>query len=207
MARRAPLPTPPSQSNVASYFAAEKRLSNEFVCTIGCEPATSVSLGAGASATGALSLTDGLACGRVAACLVSVGFDAPAFGVAASGRGSPRLASAFGFGGAGGGVAAGVELGNRRAFRNQLRVFGLILFLPLAHGIGDLVGDHIGRALGGSLEHRLLLGIRRLDGIEHVFLLAETDLRLLPRHLEMIVTLLDHFPERHVRIIAVFRHV
>src|SRR5207237_4179155 len=78
--------------------------------TIGCEPATSVSLGAGASATGALSLTDGLACGRVAACLVSVGFDAPAFGVAASGRGSPRLASAFGFGGAGGGVAAVVSV-------------------------------------------------------------------------------------------------
>src|SRR5205085_8503644 len=84
--------------------------------TIGCEPATRVSLGAGASAAGALSLTDGLACGRVAACLVSAclvsaGFDDAAFGVAASCRGacSPRLASAFGFAGDGGGVVAVVS--------------------------------------------------------------------------------------------------
>src|SRR5207302_7182488 len=57
-----------------------------------------------------------LGCGRAAACrvsagLVSGGFDAAAFGVAASGRGacSPRLASAFGFAGDGGGVAAVVS--------------------------------------------------------------------------------------------------
>src|SRR5437868_2721651 len=115
-AQRAPLPTLRfsgliGRTGEQPYFIAPKRLSNEFVCTIGCEPATSVSLGAGASAAGALSVTDGLGCGRVAACLVSAGFDAAAFGVAASGRGacSPRLASAFGFAGDGGGVAAVVS--------------------------------------------------------------------------------------------------
>ena len=91
------------------YFIAPKRLSNEFGCTIGCEPATIVSIGAGAAAAGAgaLSVTDGFNGGREAACLVSAGFDAAAFGIALSGRGgwSPRLASTFGLGGGGAAVA------------------------------------------------------------------------------------------------------
>src|SRR5438128_12245990 len=76
----------------ASYFAAPKRLSNEFVDTIGAEPETRLSLAAGVS-------TDGFSGGRPAAACLASGFGAVAFG--ASGRGgSPRLAPApFGFGG------------------------------------------------------------------------------------------------------------
>ena len=74
----------------ASYFAAPKRLSNEFVDTIGAEPETRLSLAAGVS-------TDGFSGGRPAAACLASGFGAVAFG--ASGRGgSLRLASAaFGF--------------------------------------------------------------------------------------------------------------
>src|ERR1700737_2355535 len=90
-----------------AYFAAEKRLSNEFADTIGWEPATRASFaggGAAAAAAGA-SESDGFSGGRAAACLVSVAFGAAAadFGADASGRvGSFRLASmTFGFAGIG----------------------------------------------------------------------------------------------------------
>ena len=62
-------------------------------------------------------------------------------------------------------------------------------------------------ALGRGVKYQVALGIRRLRGIEHILLLAEIDFRLLPRHLEMIPALLDHFPERHVRIVAMLGHV
>jgi hypothetical protein len=75
-----------------AYFAAEKRLSNEFAETIGCEPATMPSLAAGAAAAAGVSETEGFSGGRAAACFIS-GFDA--FGIDPSGRGggSLRLAS------------------------------------------------------------------------------------------------------------------
>src|ERR1700704_278229 len=53
----------------AFYLNAEKRLSNEFDDTIGCEPATRLSF-AGAAAAG-VSESDGFSGGRMAACLVS----------------------------------------------------------------------------------------------------------------------------------------
>ena len=104
-------------------------------------------------------------------------------------------------------VDTGIHPRDRCSLRNQLGGLGLILLLLFAHGVGDVVGDRIDRTFGRSIEHRIALGIRRLDGVEHVFLLAEIDLRLLPRHLEMIPALLDHFPERHVRVVAMLRHV
>jgi len=47
----------------------------------------------------------------------------------------------------------------------------------------------------------------RRFGVEHVTLLADVDLGLAMRDLEMIVALLEHLPERHVRRIAVPGHV
>ena len=104
-------------------------------------------------------------------------------------------------------VDAGIQACDRRALFNQFGDLGLLLLLLIAHRLGDFIRDDIGRAFCRGLEYRIALGVRRLDGIEHVFLLAEIDLRLLPRHLEMIVAFLDHFPERHVRVVAMFRHV
>src|SRR5258708_20342907 len=61
------------------YFIAPKRLSNEFDDTIGAEPATWLSLeaGAGAGAAAAVSETDGFTAGLAAACLVSAFGAAP----------------------------------------------------------------------------------------------------------------------------------
>ena len=78
-----------SKNAGGGYFGvAEKRLSNELACTIGCEPAT-VSFAAAAGA----SESDGFNGGRADACLVSAFGDVAIF-VDASGRcGSWRLAS------------------------------------------------------------------------------------------------------------------
>src|ERR1700726_4347456 len=78
------------------YLAAEKRLSNELACTIGCEPVTRPSFAGAAGAAAAVAVpvdTLGFSGGRAAACFVS-GFDA--------GCGSVRWASiTFGFAGTG----------------------------------------------------------------------------------------------------------
>src|SRR5882757_4182348 len=59
-----------------AYFVAEKRLSNEFDCTTGEEPASCALVGAaGAGAAAVLSVIDGFSAG-LAACLVSAGFGA-----------------------------------------------------------------------------------------------------------------------------------
>ena len=91
---------------ILAYFAAEKRLSNEFADTIGWAPATRPSFAGGAAAGAAeVSESDGFSGGRAAACFVSPAFGAAAaaFGADASGRvGSFRLASmTFGFAGIG----------------------------------------------------------------------------------------------------------
>src|SRR6476620_2240473 len=95
-------------SNVrqAPYFIAPKRLSNEFDCTIGAEPATCVAgAAAGAGAAAAVSLTEGFSAGLAVACRVSAGLVSGL----ASGLGATRttdccgLASAtLGFAAAGG---------------------------------------------------------------------------------------------------------
>ena len=82
------------------YLAAENRLSNEFVDTIGCAPATrlgAAGAGAGADVAAAVSVTVGFEGGCAAACLVSV-FCAEAF--AASWRGG-LASAAFGLAAAG----------------------------------------------------------------------------------------------------------
>src|ERR1700716_1930709 len=91
--------SPPYDSvRVVSYLNAEKRLSNEFACTIGCAPATRPSFADGGAAAASESAFAGFSGGRAAACFVSLGFGAAAFGAGASGRGSFRLASmTFGF--------------------------------------------------------------------------------------------------------------
>ena len=88
------------------YFAAEKRLSNEFDETIGWAPATMLLPAAGAAGAAAVSVTVGFSGGRAAVCLVSVlmsvlGADA-VFGIEPSGRG--------GFGLAVGAVGAGAAV-------------------------------------------------------------------------------------------------
>src|SRR5882724_6438220 len=93
---------PVARSAPMSYFVAEKRLSNEFVCTIGWAPATRPSLGA---AAGSASEAAGLNGGRLAACLVSAGFAAATFGVAG------LASAAFGLAGAGGGGVVDVVSG------------------------------------------------------------------------------------------------
>ena len=55
---------------VMSYFTAEKRLSNEFAGTIGCEPATMLSFVAGAAAAW-LSESNGFSGGRGAGVAMS----------------------------------------------------------------------------------------------------------------------------------------
>src|SRR6202012_5503512 len=59
-----------------------------------------------------------------------------------------------------------------------------------------------GRALRRRLKRRIAPGICRPGCVEDIFLLAEIDLRLLMRYLEMIIAFLDHFPERHVWAVA-----
>ena len=84
-----------------AYFAAEKRLSNEFDDTIGWAPATRLPAGAGAAAV-SVSVTDGFSGGRAVASFVSA-FGAAVFGIDAS----FRLASTvFGLVGTGAGAAA-----------------------------------------------------------------------------------------------------
>src|SRR3984957_14971614 len=55
------------------YFAAEKRLSNEFACTIAADPVTWPSF-AGCAGASAGSESDGFSGGLAAACLVSAAF-------------------------------------------------------------------------------------------------------------------------------------
>jgi hypothetical protein len=84
-----------------AYFISPKRLSNEFVDTIGADPATWA--GAGAAAGAGVSETDGFRAGLAAAT-----FGVDVFGTEASGRGgaSVRLASiTFGFAAGGGALA------------------------------------------------------------------------------------------------------
>jgi len=79
------------QNGKRFYFAAEKRLSNEFADTIGWAPATRLLPAAGAGAV-AVSVTVGFSGGWAAACLVSLFGAAAVFGIAASERGGFGLA-------------------------------------------------------------------------------------------------------------------
>ena len=88
----------------ACYFTAPKRLSNEFVDTIGAEPVTWAAAGV-AAAVAEASVTEGFGGGLAAACLVSTGL-ASGFGAARTTDGCGLASATFGLGG--GGALAGV---------------------------------------------------------------------------------------------------
>ena len=100
-----------------------------------------------------------------------------------------------------GGIHAAVEAGRDRCARDapvdQLGGLGVVPALLLAYGGSDVFGCSVRRATFGRVEPicRFIL--------ENVALLAYADPRLEVRDLEMIVALFDHFPERHVRRVAV----
>src|SRR5262249_8417290 len=73
--------------------------------------------------------------------------------------------------------------------------------LLLAYRDRDVFPNLVGRATLGGAEP-----IRGFS-IENVALLADIDLGLSSRDLEMVIALLDHFPERHWRRISMLGHV
>src|SRR6478672_11635337 len=97
---------------LAPYFIAPKRLSNELDCTIGAEPATCVPGAAGAGAAVAVSLTEGFSAGLAVACRVSASLASglvSGFGATRTTDGCGLASAMLGFAAAGGGGAiAGV---------------------------------------------------------------------------------------------------
>ena len=104
-------------------------------------------------------------------------------------------------------VDARARAGRRRAARDQLRGLQFVRALLFLHRFGDFRSNLVGRALRGGVEGQRARGIGRLLRVEHILPLAEVDFRLLPGDLEVVVAFLDHLPERHVRIVAIARHV
>ena len=88
-----------------------------------------------------------------------------------------------------------------RAAVDQLRGLGVVATLLVPHR-GDEIVRHL---VGGAPIGRAELA-RRLS-VEHIALLAHIDLGLVPGDLEMVIALFEHLPERHVRRVAVLRHV
>src|SRR5262245_57727478 len=108
------------------------------------------------------------------------------------GREESRVHAAVGAGRYRHGLGAAVD---------QLHGLDLVAALLLADGERDVLAHPIERATSRGVE-----AVRRLR-IEHIALLADVDLRLEVRDLEMVIALLDHLPEWHVRGVAVARHV
>ena len=90
----------------------------------------------------------------------------------------------------------------RRAQIGELR-FVLAALCP-APALAISSGTSIRRALAAGAERQRACAVRRL-GVEHVVLLADIDLGLEAGHLEMVVALLEHLPERDVRVVAMAR--
>src|SRR5216684_2703042 len=134
----ASLSPPTDSAQVAAYLNDWNRLSNEFGDTIGCAPATRLSLAGAAAGGGGGSASAGFRGGRAAACFVVSGFGVAAaaavFGTEATW--SLRLASmVFGFAGtAGGGLAAVVSAAPPRP---TLRARLLKKLSDCAFGAGD----------------------------------------------------------------------
>ena len=104
-------------------------------------------------------------------------------------------------------IDAGARTGGRGAARNELRGLQFVLTLLVLNGFGDFRRDLIGWALRRRVECQRAGRAGRLLRIEDILLFAEVDLRLLLGDFEVVVAFLDHLPERHVRIIAMARHV
>src|SRR5262249_3565019 len=98
-------------------------------------------------------------------------------------------------------VAAGRNRYSGGAAVDQLHGLHLVTVLLLAYRDRDVLPNLVGRATLGGAE--AVGGVC----IENVALLADVDPGLEVRDLEMIMTLLDHSPERHVRRVAVASHV
>src|SRR5262249_34492223 len=98
-------------------------------------------------------------------------------------------------------VGAGRYQHGRGAAVDQLHGLDLVTALLLADRERDVLAHPIERATPGGGE--AVRGLR----IAHVALPADGDLRLDVRDLEMVIALLDHLPEWHVRGVAVARHV
>src|SRR5262249_29984114 len=84
---------------------------------------------------------------------------------------------------------------------DQLYRLHLVTVLLLAYCDRDVVANPVGWATLGGAE--ALGGVC----IENVALLADINLRFETCDLEMVMTLLDHSPKRHVRRVAVASHV
>src|SRR5262249_60537370 len=84
---------------------------------------------------------------------------------------------------------------------DQLHGLDLVTALLLAGCDRDVLRYPVGWAT--------LAGVEALHGfgVEKVAPLADVDLGLEMRDLEVVVTFLDHFPECHVRRVAMPRHV
>src|SRR5262249_46139210 len=98
-------------------------------------------------------------------------------------------------------VGAGRNRHGRDAAVDQLHGLNVVAVLLLAYRDRDVLPYPVGWATLGGAEP-----IRRFS-IENVALLADVDPGLEVRDLEMVIALLDHFPERHVRRIAMLGHV
>ena len=66
---------------------------------------------------------------------------------------------------------------------------------------------HESGTFAGRIERQGLRSIRWLLGVEHVVLVADVDLRLEMRRLEVIVADFEHLPESQVRTGAMTRQV
>src|SRR5215475_992396 len=98
-------------------------------------------------------------------------------------------------------VAAGRDRYSGGAAVDQLDGLHLVTVLLLAYRDRDVVANPVGRATLGGAE-----SVRGF-GIENVALLAYVDPGFEVRDLEMVIALLDHSPERHMRRIAMLGHV
>src|SRR5262245_62473935 len=96
-------------------------------------------------------------------------------------------------------IGTAVDAGRNRCGRNatvdEIGSLDVVAALLLADCGGDVVRYRVGRATLRRTE-----GVRR---VEDVTLFAHSNTRLEVCDLEAIMALLDHFPERHVRRVAV----
>ena len=107
-------------------------------------------------------------------------------------------------------AAVGVGRDRRRgdAAADQLRDLVFVVALLLLDRGDDLVGHLEDRALAGGAERQRPRSDRSaILRVEHVALLADVDLGLEPRDLEMVVAPLEHLPERHVRVVAMLGEI
>src|SRR5262249_2280306 len=98
-------------------------------------------------------------------------------------------------------VHAHLDGDRRRTPADHFGGLGLVAALFVPDRVGDVLGNPVGRAAVGRAE------LGRRFGAEHIALLADVDLGLRARDLEIVIALLEHLPERHMRRIAMLGHV